>query len=172
VGQDWGTSYRGRDGVLHRFLLMSSLQLRVCDPLSIQLLEESATKVIGYQSITGESISSAEPGTDVVIVGSNLGSSGSVVFQNNIGGLKLAADPPSKWTDTAITVRVPTPWPPEYPPFPWAGPVIVKRSGCRRAEGPEFTITPPASRPQRGRGTATERAARTEEPSGPPEQAD
>jgi uncharacterized linocin/CFP29 family protein len=38
VGQDWVTAYRGRDGVLYRFLLLDSLQLRVCDPLSIQVL--------------------------------------------------------------------------------------------------------------------------------------
>jgi uncharacterized linocin/CFP29 family protein len=38
VGQDWVTAYRGRDGVLFRFLIMSSLQFRVCDPASIQVL--------------------------------------------------------------------------------------------------------------------------------------
>jgi uncharacterized linocin/CFP29 family protein len=38
VGQDWVTSYRGRDGMLYRFLIMSSLQLRVCEPPSIELL--------------------------------------------------------------------------------------------------------------------------------------
>ena len=40
VGQDWITNYRGRDGVLYRFLIMDSLQLQVCDPLSIQVLVE------------------------------------------------------------------------------------------------------------------------------------
>jgi uncharacterized linocin/CFP29 family protein len=38
VAQDWTTNYRGRDGVLYRFLLMDSLQLRVCEPASIQVL--------------------------------------------------------------------------------------------------------------------------------------
>jgi uncharacterized linocin/CFP29 family protein len=38
VGQDWVTSYRGRDGVLYRFLIVSSLQLQISDPLSIQVL--------------------------------------------------------------------------------------------------------------------------------------
>jgi uncharacterized linocin/CFP29 family protein len=38
VGQDWLTTYRGRDGVLHRFLIMDSLQLRICSDLSIQVL--------------------------------------------------------------------------------------------------------------------------------------
>jgi uncharacterized linocin/CFP29 family protein len=38
VGQDWYTAYRGRDGVQHRFLLMSSLQLRVCETASIEVL--------------------------------------------------------------------------------------------------------------------------------------
>jgi uncharacterized linocin/CFP29 family protein len=40
VGQDWVTAYRGRDGVLYRFLIMSSLQLRICDHASIQVLVE------------------------------------------------------------------------------------------------------------------------------------
>jgi uncharacterized linocin/CFP29 family protein len=40
VGQDWHTAYRGRDGILQRFLLLDSLQLRVCDHLSIQVLIE------------------------------------------------------------------------------------------------------------------------------------
>jgi uncharacterized linocin/CFP29 family protein len=38
VGQDWITGYRGRDGVMYRFLIMNSLQLRVCDHFSIQVL--------------------------------------------------------------------------------------------------------------------------------------
>jgi uncharacterized linocin/CFP29 family protein len=38
VGQDWVTAYRGRDGVLYRFLIMGSLQLRICDLASIQVL--------------------------------------------------------------------------------------------------------------------------------------
>jgi uncharacterized linocin/CFP29 family protein len=38
VGQDWVTTYRSRDGVLYRFLILNSLQLRVCDPASIQVL--------------------------------------------------------------------------------------------------------------------------------------
>jgi uncharacterized linocin/CFP29 family protein len=42
VGQDWVTTYRGRDGVLYRFLIMNSLQLRVCDPRSIQVLQVNA----------------------------------------------------------------------------------------------------------------------------------
>ena len=38
VGQDWVTTYRGRDGLMHRFMIMSSLQLRICDRRSIQVL--------------------------------------------------------------------------------------------------------------------------------------
>jgi uncharacterized linocin/CFP29 family protein len=38
VGQNWATGYRGRDGVHYRFLIQSSLQLRICDPRSIQVL--------------------------------------------------------------------------------------------------------------------------------------
>jgi uncharacterized linocin/CFP29 family protein len=38
VGQDWLAGYRGRDGLLYRFLLMDSLQLRVCESASIQVL--------------------------------------------------------------------------------------------------------------------------------------
>lgn len=40
VGQDWLTAFVGRDGVLYRFLITDSLQLRVCDHLSIQVLTE------------------------------------------------------------------------------------------------------------------------------------
>jgi uncharacterized linocin/CFP29 family protein len=39
VGQDWYTAYRGRNGLTHQFLLMSSLQLRVCERASIQVLQ-------------------------------------------------------------------------------------------------------------------------------------
>jgi hypothetical protein len=38
VGQDWVTAYRGRDGMLYRLLVMSSLQLRISDQRSIQVL--------------------------------------------------------------------------------------------------------------------------------------
>jgi uncharacterized linocin/CFP29 family protein len=42
VGQDWVTAYRGCGGVLHRFLILNSLQLRICEPLSIEVLQLSA----------------------------------------------------------------------------------------------------------------------------------
>lgn len=42
VGQDWYTAYRGRDGVLHNFVLMSSVQYQICDPGSIQVLRHPA----------------------------------------------------------------------------------------------------------------------------------
>jgi uncharacterized linocin/CFP29 family protein len=42
VGLDWATAYRGCQGVLYRFLIESSLQLRVCDPRSIQVLRWEA----------------------------------------------------------------------------------------------------------------------------------
>jgi hypothetical protein len=46
--------------------------------------------------------------------------------------------------DAALSVTVPTPWPPPpYQPFPWAGPVIVTAAGGQTAAGPEFTILPP-----------------------------
>jgi uncharacterized linocin/CFP29 family protein len=38
VGQDWVTAYRGRSGVLQRFIILNSLQLRICEPDSIQVL--------------------------------------------------------------------------------------------------------------------------------------
>jgi uncharacterized linocin/CFP29 family protein len=38
MGQDWGTAYRGCQGVLYRFLIETSLQLRICDSRSIQVL--------------------------------------------------------------------------------------------------------------------------------------
>jgi len=38
VGQDWLTTYKGSDGVQHRFLIVDSLQFRICDPASIQVL--------------------------------------------------------------------------------------------------------------------------------------
>jgi uncharacterized linocin/CFP29 family protein len=38
LAQDWTTNYRGQDGVLYRFVLMDSLQLRVCEPASVQVL--------------------------------------------------------------------------------------------------------------------------------------
>jgi uncharacterized linocin/CFP29 family protein len=38
VGQDWHVAYRGSNGVQHSFLILSSLQLRICDLRSIQVL--------------------------------------------------------------------------------------------------------------------------------------
>src|SRR5205823_14034363 len=51
VGQDWVTTYRGRDGVLYRFLIMSSLQLRICDHRSIQVLMEGEPQVGGSREV-------------------------------------------------------------------------------------------------------------------------
>src|SRR5262249_44146949 len=52
VGQDWYTAYRGRDGVTHRFLLLSSLQLRICDPGSIQVLRRPNASTTAPASLT------------------------------------------------------------------------------------------------------------------------
>jgi uncharacterized linocin/CFP29 family protein len=154
VGQDWVTTYRGRDGVLHRFLLITSLQLRVCDPLSIQVLvgegwpEPTPPAISGYQTRARQPLDSAVPGTEVEIVGSNLDSAGTVVFRNNIYGMMMGAASISRWTNTAIRVTVPAPWPPSYQPFPWAGPVVVTTAGGQTVEGPEFTIRPPEPAPE------------------------
>jgi hypothetical protein len=45
IGQDWVTAYRGCQGVLYRFLIQTSLQLRVCDPRSIQVLRYKSRPV-------------------------------------------------------------------------------------------------------------------------------
>jgi uncharacterized linocin/CFP29 family protein len=38
IGQDWTVGYRGLNGIFYRFLIESSLQLRISEPLSIQVL--------------------------------------------------------------------------------------------------------------------------------------
>jgi uncharacterized linocin/CFP29 family protein len=106
VGQDWVSSYRGRDGVFHRFLIMSSLQLRVCDPRSIQVLVGGLEPSISHFHVAGEQpIEEVESGTQVVIAGSNLGERGEVTFAPTVGG--RAARKPARiddWSAHAVTL--------------------------------------------------------------------
>src|SRR5262249_14267178 len=70
------------------------------------------------------------PGTTVIIVGSNLGSSGTVKFNGNAAAT-------TTWTSTAITATVPT-----AGSYPSSGPVVVTTGG-QNASGSTFTITAP-----------------------------
>src|SRR5207302_359944 len=78
----------------------------------------------------GVPITSAPPGTTVVIVGSNLGSSGKVTFD----GITAAT---TSWTATGITATVPV-----AASYPDVGPVVVSVGG-QTATGANFTILAP-----------------------------
>src|SRR5690349_672649 len=69
--------------------------------------------ISGYQTTGGSAVTSAIPGTQVVIAGANLGSSGSVSFN----GISAST---SCWTATAVTATVPT-----APSYPNTDPVTV-----------------------------------------------
>ena len=96
---------------------------------------QAATPTItAYQLTTGATITSAAPGTQLVIkganlglIGTNLGSSGTVTFNSISAGT-------SSWTAAAITVTVPT-----AVTYPSTGPVVVATGG-QTATGPAFTI--------------------------------
>jgi hypothetical protein len=91
--------------------------------------------ISGYRTTGGVAISSAVPGTQIVIAGSNLGSSGTVT----LNGITAAT---SSWTTGSITVTVPA-----APSYPSSGPITVTTAG-QSAAGPTFTIAaPPAPTP-------------------------
>jgi hypothetical protein len=95
----------------------------------------SPPTISGYRSTSGTNLSSAPPGTTVVVYGANLSTSGTMTFN----GIAVT---PSSWTATAITVTVPS-----VPSYPNTGPVQVTTGG-QTATGPSFTITaPPAAAP-------------------------
>jgi uncharacterized protein YkwD len=85
----------------------------------------------GYTATNGVSIFSAPPGAPVLIVGSNLGSSGVVRVNGAVAGT-------SAWSSTSITFYVPA-----ASSYPAVGPVTVSVNG-QTASGPAFTITAPA----------------------------
>jgi uncharacterized protein YkwD len=91
----------------------------------------TAPVVTGYTATMGIPIFSAPPGAPVVIVGSNLGTSGGIRFGS------LNAPTPVNWSPNSITVIVPA-----APTYPYRAPVTVEVNG-QSASGPEFTITPP-----------------------------
>jgi hypothetical protein len=90
--------------------------------------------ISGYKNSSGTAITSATPGTSVVIAGANLGSSGSVKF-NGIAATTTA------WSATSITATVPT-----ASSYPNSGPVTVTTGG-QTASGATFTITAPPPPP-------------------------
>ncbi len=84
--------------------------------------------VSGYRNATGESISSAAPGTSVTIVGYEFGSGGTV----RIAG---ATSQSSAWTPQSITVVIP------LSTTPRSGSILVRRSDGAVGFGPAFTVT-------------------------------
>src|SRR5205085_2578650 len=90
--------------------------------------------VSGYQTTGGAAITSAVTGTQIVIAGANLGTSGTVSF-NGIGATT------SVWSATSITATVPTP-----SSFPNSGAVTVTTGG-QTATGASFTINAPPPPP-------------------------
>jgi hypothetical protein len=88
--------------------------------------------VSGYTDTSGAAISSAPPGTPIVIQGTNLGTAGSVTFN----GSPVSH---SSWTATAIQVSVPT-----AGSYPSQGSFQVTRADGQVATGPVFTITAPS----------------------------
>jgi uncharacterized linocin/CFP29 family protein len=134
VGQDWVTCYRGRDGVMYRLLIMSSLQFRVCDPRSIQVLKAMPPNITGYQNTSGQSIPEAEAGTAIVIAGSNLGSPGTVFFD------AAGSSAPTTvlcWSPNAVIVRVPS-----FGEDPVEATVTVAPDVGPRMTGPPLRINP------------------------------
>lgn len=92
--------------------------------------------ISGYAATNprGTPILSAPPGAPVLILGSNLGRSGTVRFN------AIPAPPAESWSPTEILVTVP-----KAAFYPFQGPVSVTVDG-QTATGPKFTITvPPAS---------------------------
>lgn len=115
----------------------------------------SPPSISGYQSTGGAWITTALPGTTVVIVGANLGTSGTVAFNGNAAATTV-------WTPTAITATVPS-----ASSYPSSGPVVVTTGG-QSASGSTFTTTaPPATSGARnvrnygatGNGSTDDRAA-------------
>jgi hypothetical protein len=91
-------------------------------------------------SSRGARIVSAPAGSSLVILGYNLGSSGTVTFRGvpatNTSGLPAASV--VSWTREEILVTVPTP-----PYYPFVGAVTVT-TNAGTGYGPEFTITAPS----------------------------
>ena len=115
----------------------------------------AAPTVSGYQNTGGAWITSALPGTTVLIIGTNLGTSGTVKFNG-------ASASTTVWTAAAITATVPS-----ASSYPSSGAVLVTTGG-QSASGSTFTITaPPATAGTRnvrnygatGNGSTDDRAA-------------
>jgi outer membrane protein assembly factor BamB len=90
-----------------------------------------APVIAGYATASGTSTDSAPPATLIIVVGSNLGSSGTVRFNG------IPASAVVSWSAAAIIVTVPA-----APSYPSRGPVSVIVNG-QTATGPDFTITAP-----------------------------
>jgi hypothetical protein len=120
---------------LYRVLAALSLVL----PLPASAASPAPT-ITGYAATNprGVPIFTAPPGAPMLILGANLGTSGTVAFNG------IPAPPPASWSPTEIEVTVPT-----APSYPFQGPVTVTTNG-QTAKGPAFTVTgpPPAPPPQ------------------------
>src|SRR5437667_44088 len=93
---------------------------------------QTSAAITGYWTTAGVAISSGPPGTQLVIKGTNLGSSGTLRF----GSTTLAYN---AWASTYIRVVVPTPG--SYP----AAEEFSATTAGQTATGPTFTITAPAN---------------------------
>jgi IPT/TIG domain-containing protein len=84
---------------------------------------------------SGVPIVSAPPGSPLLILGANLGTSGTVAFNG------IPAPPARNWSPTEILVIVPA-----APSYPFRGPVTLTVDG-QTITGPEFTISQPPPPP-------------------------
>jgi sugar lactone lactonase YvrE len=145
-GVEGGPEIAGEIAVVHKLKSISTAVLRLLTVLAaaVTLLAFGAPATAGpiiqrYEAAASRSteIFSAPAGTQILILGYNLGSSGSVAFRG------VPAEPVS-WSAEEILVTVPTP-----PSYPFNGGVTVTVKD-ETGYGPEFTITspsPPATPP-------------------------